>query len=185
MRRCWWTRIIVLTILCSCAATAEASGYWLDVPFVRQTSEGCGSAVIAMVMQYWSQRQGLEPLPAMQAANIQQDLYSKAAHGIYSADLERYFREQGFRTFAFRGAWADFEHHIEKGRPLIVALKPAGNDSRLHFVVVVGFDAGTQQVLINDPAERKLLKRDRGNFEKEWNSVENWTLLALPEPSSH
>ena len=35
------------------AATAETAGIWLDVPYIKQTEEGCGSASIAMVLQYW------------------------------------------------------------------------------------------------------------------------------------
>jgi hypothetical protein len=35
---------------------------------------------------------------------------------------------------------------------------------------------------VNDAAQRKLLKEDRNNFEKEWNAAGHWTLLALPPP---
>jgi hypothetical protein len=33
-------------------ATILAQAGWLDVPFVRQSEEGCGAASIAMVMRY-------------------------------------------------------------------------------------------------------------------------------------
>ena len=33
------------------------SGFWLDVPFVHQTEKGCGSAVVWMVLQYWSSQE--------------------------------------------------------------------------------------------------------------------------------
>ena len=36
-------------------------------------------------------------------------------------------------------------------------------------------------VLVNDPAERKLLQRDLSTFEKEWKGTGNWTLLAVPQ----
>ena len=39
--------------------------------------------------------------------------------------MERYFQEKGFRTFTIRGEWEDLKQHLDKGRPLIVALKPA------------------------------------------------------------
>jgi hypothetical protein len=35
--------------------------------------------------------------------------------------------------------------------------------------------------LLNDPAQRKLLKHDRSGFEKQWSATGKWTLLALPQ----
>src|SRR6266404_3118393 len=32
----------------------EKAGVWLDVPFVLQSEDGCGSAAISMVLQYWN-----------------------------------------------------------------------------------------------------------------------------------
>ncbi len=116
--------------------------------------------------------------------NIQQALFSNAAHGIYASDAERYFQQNGYRTFVFRGEWADLRQHLEKGRPLIVALKP-GSSAPLHYVVVTGLDWEHGLVLMNDPAMRKLLKEDRPRFEREWNAAGSWTLLALPRADSH
>jgi hypothetical protein len=50
-------------------------------------------------------------------------------------------------------------------------------------VVVAGVDAEQGVVLTNDPAERKLLKQARTNFEKQWTAAGNWTLLAVPQDS--
>ena len=159
---------------------AAASGVWLDVPFIRQEKNGCGAASIAMVMQYWQRQQGRTP--DADAVAIQRTLYSSKGHGIYASDLESYFQQHGFRTFAFHGEWKDLKDHLEKGRPVIVALKPGRGD--LHYVVVTGIDWQQNVVMTNDPAERKLLKRDRATFEKEWKGAQNWTLLALPQQSS-
>jgi len=63
---------------------------------------------------------------------------------------------------------------------LIVALKP-GSMAPLHYVVVAGIDQERQLVLVNDPAQRKLLKEDRSRFEREWKGAGRWTLLALPD----
>jgi ABC-type bacteriocin/lantibiotic exporter with double-glycine peptidase domain len=95
--------------------------------------------------------------------------------------MERYFQQQGFKTFAFAGTWEDFAQHLQKGRPLIVALKPLPHERELHYVVVVGVDAKQNLVLVNDAAQRKLLKEDRSIFEKEWSAVGRWTLLAVPQ----
>ena len=165
----------------------QQSGVWLDVPFVRQEKNGCGAASIAMVMQYWQRQHGqpgqLERLTDADPEEIQHSLYSPSAQGIYASAMERYFEKHGFRIFAFVGDWNILKEHLEKGRPLIVALK--SGRSSLHYVVVVGLDWQPDVVLKNDPAERKLLKQDRSNFEKEWKAAGNWTLLAVPQQGDH
>lgn len=168
--------------LCGLLWAAEAPGVWLDVPFVRQSKNACGPASIAMVMQYWSEQRGAASGPEADAGRIQEALYSRPAHGIYASGLERYLQQHGFRTFAFSAGWADLRQHLEKGRPLIVGLKPGGGTA-LHYVVVAGISQEPRLVLVNDPAERKLLKRDWASFEREWSATGKWTLLALP-PSS-
>ncbi len=169
--------------LCLAGLAAAQAGIWLDVPFVAQEKDGCGAASIAMVMQYWMKQQGRQPGPSADAVQIQHALYSGPAHGIYASAMEQYLRREGFRTVVFRGAWADLRQHLETGRPLIVVLKPAGNGGGLHYLVVAGLDERQGVVMVNDPAQRKLLKQDRSSFEKEWHAAGNWTLLALP-PSS-
>jgi predicted double-glycine peptidase len=156
-------------------------GIWLDVPFVQQSKDGCGAASIAMVMQYWIRQSHRQPSNAADAARILSELRSPEAHGVYASAMERYFQQQGYRTFVFRGGWSDLEQHLRKGRPLIVALKPIENSRALHYVVVVGIDTNRNLVMFNDPAGRKLEKLDRRTFEKEWDVTENWTLLAVPQ----
>jgi ABC-type bacteriocin/lantibiotic exporter with double-glycine peptidase domain len=159
-----------------------ASGVWLDVPFIQQEKNGCGSASIAMVMQYWQMQQGGTRDAGSDPIAIQRQLYSTEAHGVYASGMERYFQQHGFRTSVFPGTWDDLKRHLEKGRPLIVALKPMPGETALHYVVVAGLDWQQNLVLVNDAAQRKLLKEDRTRFEKEWNAVGHWTLLALPQP---
>ena len=163
---------------------ADPSGVWLDVPFVMQEKDGCGAASIAMVMQYWQLQQGRSGNSTAEAAQIQRALHSDAAHGIYASDMQRYFQQNGYVTFAFAGQWSDLKQHLEKGRPLIAALKP-GSLVPLHYVVVAGLDPERQLVLLNDPAQRKLLKEERFRFEQEWKGAGRWTLLALPEADKH
>jgi ABC-type bacteriocin/lantibiotic exporter with double-glycine peptidase domain len=176
---------LLLCLYLSAAVLAgQQSGVWLDVPFVRQEKNGCGAASIAMVMQYWQRQHGpREKSTTDDPEQIQRALYSSSAHGIYASGMERFFEQHGFRTFAFVGDWNTLKEHLEKGRPLIVALK--SGRSSLHYLVVVGLDWQPDVVLKNDPAERKLLKQDRSNFEKEWKAAGNWTLLAVPQQGDH
>jgi len=169
-------------VLCLCGiVVAQDSGIWLDVPFVQQQKNGCGAAVIAMVIQYWQKQQPRAQEGTVNAKEIQQQLYSAPVHGIYSSDLERYFDEHGFRTFALRGDWDLLRSHLQKGRPLIVALKPGKGENSLHYVVVAGLNQNNSLILLNDPAQKKLLKVERADFEKEWKAVNSWTLLAVPK----
>lgn len=172
----------LLCILCLCGFVfAAVPGVWLDVPFIRQEKDGCGAASIAMVMQYWRTKQSKPIDSSADAVEIQRALYSSKDHGIHASELERYFQQNGFQTFAFAGKRDDLAQHLEKGRPLIVSLKPSALEASLHYVVVVGLDPAQDVVYINDAAQRKLLKQDWAGFEKQWGAVRHWTLLALPK----
>jgi predicted double-glycine peptidase len=164
--------------VCGSLVAADLPGVWLDVPFLKQEKDGCGAASIAMVMQYWQAQQGKAANDSSDPLQIQRTLYSAKAHGIHTSDMERYFQAKGFPTFTIRGEWQDLEQHLGKGRPLIVALKLTSG-AALHYVVVAGL--GPEMVMINDPAQRKLLQQDRASFEQEWRAAGKWTLLALPQ----
>lgn len=172
---------ILAVLLSSCIAVAGAEEVRLDVPFVKQAPEGCGAASIAMVMQYWSAQDAQPPGGRADAAYILRALHSRSGHGIYASAMSRYFEEQGFQSYVFTGDWTMLEQHLEKGRPLIVALKPP--ERALHFVVVAGIDSQNGIILVNDPAERKLRRLERVTFEKQWGGAQRWTLLALPGQS--
>jgi ABC-type bacteriocin/lantibiotic exporter with double-glycine peptidase domain len=161
------------------ALSAAAQGVWLDVPYIHQQRDGCGSASLAMVMQYWELKQGREASPVSDEVAIQRALFSPKAHGIYASAMTKYLEANGYRAFAIAGDFALLQQHLEKGRPLIVALNP-GAGLPLHYVVVVGLDSEQKVVLVNDPEVRKLLKLDQEEFEKQWKAAGHWTLLAVP-----
>ncbi len=165
-------------------AQAETAGVWLDVPFIKQSEEGCGSAAIAMLLQYWGAHGTAIVSGRDDAAAIQKRLYSRKAHGIFASDVERYLKESGFRVFALRGAWSDLREHLGQGRPLIISiqpsLQPGSASAPLHYVVVTGMDWQREAVFVNDPARGKLLRIERAEFDKEWLAARNWMLLAVP-----
>jgi ABC-type bacteriocin/lantibiotic exporter with double-glycine peptidase domain len=154
-------------------------GVWIDVPFVHQPREGCGAASLSMVMQYWAQQQRRAAGVTSDVEAIQRQLYLPSEHGIPASSMAAYLREHGFEVFALSGRWSDLATQLRKGRPLIVALRPAGQ-RELHYVVVDGIDPGRGLVMMNDPAERKLLSQERAGFEKDWNATGDWMLLAVP-----
>lgn len=174
--------VILVVALCGCMlAAAEAPALWLDVPYVKQSPEGCGAASIAMVMQYWSAANGKTAGERADAGYILRSLHSPEGRGIYASAMSRYLQEQGYQTFSFAGDWDLLQQHLTKGRPLIIALKPGARERSLHYVVAAGMDSRRQILMVNDPAERKLRELDRATFEKQWEGAQRWTLLALPK----
>ena len=178
-------RVISALLLVSavCVAhlpAAETPAIWIDVPFVPQVRDGCGSASISMVLQYWANRNGQAFPDFADPEKIQAALFSPEEGGIAASRMQAYFQESGYRTFAFRGEWSDLSHHLEQGRPLIVSLKASGAHGPLHYVVVVGIDSQRGYLFINDPAQQKMLRISRQGFESEWNPAQHWTLLVVP-----
>ncbi len=125
-------------------------------------------------MQYW----GKSP---QSPEEIHRLLYSREAHGVFASDLQRYLSSHGFTTGSFSGEWNDLVENISKGRPLVVAIEVNARGASQHYVVVTGVDEGRQIVLVNDPAQRKLIPMARSDFERRWDAMKRWTLLAVPE----
>lgn len=156
----------------------DNSASWLDIPFVQQVKAGCGSAAIAMVVQYWARQfPGLEKAQA-DTEKIDQLLPATSPKGIQGEALKRYLDERGFEAFIFDGELPDLHNHFAKGRPVIVCLAPKGNRGLLHYAVVAGLD--DRDVWLNDPARGKLFREDVQRFTAEWRRTGNWALLAVP-----
>jgi ABC-type bacteriocin/lantibiotic exporter with double-glycine peptidase domain len=167
-----------IVFIAALAIAGHARSLWLDVPFVRQEKNGCGAACAAMLSRYWKTH-GASRIRDRNAAEIQRNLYSPEARGIFGADLEQYLKDAGFRVFVFRGDWGELSAHLAKGRPLIACLGADSHGYR-HYVIVAGVDDSNNVVLVNDPARRKLAMLDRKDFEKDWSVTGYWTLLAVP-----
>jgi len=166
--------LLLLVLASGLGALTATDGVWLDVPFIAQEADGCGAASLAMVMDYW--RSHGMTAGAVAASEIYRQLDVLEQKGIPANAMQRFLEAQGFRAFTFSGEWTDLRHHVERGRPLIVALK-TGADS-FHYSVVAG--ASETTISLNDPADRKLRLYSRKDFEKRWFATEQWTLLAVP-----
>jgi predicted double-glycine peptidase len=186
MRRAMMLAVVVFAVAgAGYALSGTTDGAWIDVPFVAQAKNGCGSASIAMVMMYWEKKEGRSATGGTaDAGKIQAALYSRTEGGIPASAMKKYFEEAGYRAFAFRGDWGELGRHLGKGRPLIVALKASGAHGPMHYVVVVGIDAESRYVYVNDPAQGKMLRFSREGFASEWSGAHNWALLAVPRRDS-
>jgi predicted double-glycine peptidase len=172
--------LLALLIIGLHAPAAFADPPWLEVPFVHQVKAGCGSAAVAMVMQYWAGREpGLDAVAA-DAERIDQVLPPGSAKGIQGKVLKRYLEEHGFSAFIFSGEMRDLQQHLAKGRPVVVSLGLNGSRAPLHYVVVVGLKDNA--VLVHDPARGKLIGIDLERFLLAWKPTGHWALLAVPRP---
>lgn len=151
---------------------------WLDVPYVHQLESGCGAASISMVMQYWVRQQPQLDPAAADSDQIYKLLSPSPRKGISGQALKQYLGEHGFDAFIFAGELLDLQHHVEKGRPLVVCLAPKGAHAPLHYVVVVGF--ANSGVMLHDPTRGKLIHEDVERFQRDWKVTGNWALLAVP-----
>src|SRR5688500_4258015 len=115
--------VVFLICITGVVSAAVSAGLWLDVPFVKQEKKGVGSSSIAMMMQYWKKQHGRSSNDSAAATQSQRALYVPGAEGIYASAIERYFQQHDFRTFSFRAVWDILEERLQKGRPLIAALK--------------------------------------------------------------
>ncbi|HKW87747.1 MAG TPA: C39 family peptidase [Candidatus Acidoferrales bacterium] len=179
MRRGAAKACLAIVVAAWLAAAANAPGVWLDVPFVAQKKNGCGAAALAMVMQFWERQRGAAHARAADEAAIEAAL-DPHAKGIANEAMASYLKGNGFQVFEFRAGWDDLRENLAKGRPLIVALGPEGPKEPLHYVVAAGMDWVHDFVFVNDPAQRKMMRVTRKEFEDEWKATGNWTLLAVP-----
>ncbi|MGE5647108.1 MAG: C39 family peptidase [Acidobacteriota bacterium] len=163
------------------ALSACAAAPVLDVPIVVQQKNGCGAAAIAMVMGYWHERMPEVPAGDSEGA-IFDRLYVPGEKGIRGADMARYLEQRAFRVFLIRADEADLSHHVARGRPLIVCLRP-GKSAPNHYVVVVGADPGSGTVSFVDPARGMVICQRTARFRREWEPAGNWALLAVPRTS--
>src|SRR6266699_2279928 len=93
---------------------AGTPGAWIDVPFVAQTQDGCGSASVSMVIRYWENMGGRTVAASADPEKIQAALFSRSAGGIPASVMRKYFQDAGYRVFSFQGEWSDLKHHIEQ-----------------------------------------------------------------------
>lgn len=173
-------RLLIL-VTATLAVSALAVTAPLDVPFVRQIRAGCGSAAIAMVMQYWVRQDSALDRAAADAERIDQAL-PPGDDGLSGEALRKYIEAHGFKAYVFNGEVHDLREHLAKGRPLVVCLGARGPREPLHFVVVVGIE--DDAIILNDPARGKLIREKSNRFERAWAATGNWSMLAVPRPHS-
>lgn len=170
-------------------ATVEREVGWtrvVGVPLVRQKGiKDCGAAALSMVLEYWRARAGggeaVSPRPT-DRASIDRDLRGAPGEGLSARELRDYARKLGYAAFVFQGNFADLEHEVALGRPVIVGVhKPLSSGEALsHYEVLIGVNRRNERVLTLDPA-KGMRQNEVSSFSVEWESAGRVTLVVLPE----
>jgi uncharacterized protein YvpB len=167
-----------IVLIAGAGGAVPSQRAWLDVPYVEQVKNGCGSAAIAMLIQYWARQDTHLRTAADDSEAINRLLPPSSPRGIKGRELKQFLESRGFSAFIFDGELSDLRNHLDKGRPVLVCLALNGRHGPLHYVVIVGMDKTT--VWMNDPARGKLVRDDITRFLTAWKETGNWTLLAVP-----
>lgn len=151
----------------------EARGHYIKgVPFVKQTEYDCGPAALASVLSFRGRTVDLERITA--------SVYLPRLRGTLPMDLERYAKDQGFKTSSSAGTAAALKNFIRDSIPIICLLDLGfGFYRQPHFVTVIGFDDGNGLFIMHDGGtpNRTMTYAD---FEKKWARAGRWMIVIAP-----
>jgi predicted double-glycine peptidase len=167
--------VAALSFLGGVTARAETAERILDVPFVSQSENLCGGAAVAMVLRYWGER-------GVFAEDFSPFLNASGS-GIATDQLVEAVEARGTSAFSFHPDEASARHHLDVGRPLVVLLE-VGPD-RYHYVVLVGFSAEKDEVIVHDPVWGAFRRFESEAFRERWSGSGRWALLILPDESGN
>lgn len=160
--------------------TVRADGGWQrveGVPAVHQRgAKDCGAAALSAVLGYWS-----KTAPAPSRAQIDSALRSAPEQGLSAGALRDYARRQGLQAYVFHGTFADLQHELSLGRPVIVGVHKAlsSREYLAHYEVVLGYHPARERVLTLDPAHG-LREYPKSGFLAEWERTRHTTLVVMP-----
>jgi len=162
--------LLSLGVLLPAATRAEVqrAAVRLQVPVLKQPYNLCLAASVSMVLAYW----GIEITPESIGAQV--PVYRGGTTG---AEMRRLVEQVGLRGFLIQPLFEDLLQHLEKRRPLIVAL-PAGRAGQ-HALVLVGFDPSAELIWVNDPGVGRARALKYAEFRAQWDEARRWTFLIV------
>lgn len=182
------------------ARAAPLASVQLDgFPFVRQKPDFCGEADVAMALQRLGHPVSQDQVFALTG------LDPAKGRGAYTNELATALRALGvepgqvwYRIHPDRGAeevdaqWRALHDDLLAGQPSIVCMHYSDEPKTTeHFRLVTGYDAKTDEVIYQEPAEDQGTNRrmKRALFQKLWTfkpSAEHWTVIRfrIPPPKA-
>ncbi|MGE3725817.1 MAG: C39 family peptidase [Candidatus Sericytochromatia bacterium] len=143
--------------------------YLSPVPFVTQGEDNtCGQAVMTMLLQYWGQS-----LDYQTVVNENNPLNLGTS---YEA-VQTYLKSKGLQVTAFRGGTLEnLLLELHQGRP-VMALLDFGSLDREHYVLVVGYNARSNTLILHESRSGPYVEIDADDFMQKWN---NLPAVSLP-----
>jgi hypothetical protein len=152
--------------------SAAKSGILLnDVPFFPQKKYQCGPAALAGILQY----SGVGATPG----SLVSEVYVPARKGSLQVEMLAATRRAGRVPYVLGGEVRHILTQLEAGRPVLVLqnlLTP--HVPAWHYAVVVGFDAGDNDFILNSGRKRHL-GVSAGKFLRTWRWAGYWAVVAL------
>ncbi|WP_210395893.1 PA2778 family cysteine peptidase [Motiliproteus sediminis] len=140
------------------------------VPFYPQTTDQCGPAALAAVLNF---RQ-IDTNPEQ----LRQSVYLAQRGGSLQSDLIAATRAAGLQPFPLPPELGALLQELAAGNPVLV-LQNLGLDMlpRWHYAVAVGYDR-EQQAIILHSGENRALRRPLALFEQSWSRAQRWALVV-------
>lgn len=173
--------VVLCLMLSGCGATSfetirsglGAQGHYIEgVPFVQQTEYDCGPAALASVLSFRGKAADLERITA--------SVYLPQLRGTLLMDLERYAKDEGFKTSSSAGTHDALKTAVRSNSPVICLLDLGYWFYRQpHFVTVIGFDDGNGLFIMHDGGIPNRTMRYE-DFEKKWARAGKWMIVITP-----
>jgi len=144
-------------------------------PVVKQLNRAdCGLAALAMVAGAWGHTWSVNDMAIR---------LKPSKNGVKLKRLRDLARDRGLDAYAVKGTFADLEHELRAGRPVLLGLVlPYDQDKNLHhYEVAVAIDPKDHTVITRDPQTGELMRREKKILDLEWKTAGYATLVVVGE----
>jgi len=145
------------------------------VHFIEQKPNYCGPASLAMIFKFWGMEANQD--------EIARDIYSPELKGTLSIELLLYALKRGFEAEMYSGTLQDLKEKVTAGFPLIVSHRAQKEKEKVHYLVVWGFDEGSEKVYVHS-GTKKNLAMDYRTFLKRWAWADNLAFFIILEDTT-
>ena len=180
MSRPLWLLAATALLLAACSRTpllppAVGGGGRVElteVPFFPQSDYQCGPAALATVFYH----AGVPVAPEQLVGAV----YLPGRKGSLQVELIAATRRQGLVPYPIPGELTGLTGALRGGYPVLVLLNLGTEHWPIwHFAVVIGYDAGRDQLILRSGTTRREVTGAR-TFLRRWALGGHWGMLALP-----
>jgi len=153
----------------SLSVTGNGATFLSDVPYITQGSDNtCGQAVMTMLLQYWGHDIDYQTVV---------DEGNPFNLGSSYDAVQDYLKSKDLEVQAYRGGSLEaILSQIHQGRPVMVLLD-FGSLTYAHYVLVVGYDAQRNSMILHESRSGPYREVDVDSFLEMW---DNEPVVNLP-----